>query len=269
MILFILTSHRLDCFRLCIECLEAHTDLTRFDQIYVLANAPLPEHLAEAMAFMKRHANVRVVEFGPRGMFPLMRAQDTLLAQHKGEVLVKLDEDVFVMPRWLDGLVEVYTAYREVGGRLISALVPNNDIGRLVLHDNLCAAHADYAANPEFHRMDTSNNASFAVWLWQKVCADELQLTRSGLLRGLRVQPIIQYLNINCVLVDPEFWEMALPFGETTDEYMFNQVMRLAKGWKGLVSPWSLAHHYSFRHQQAAVDAAVSPEMIRPHLLGS
>ena len=44
MILLVLTSHRLDCFELCVKCLEAHTDLQVFENIYVLGNELAPAH---------------------------------------------------------------------------------------------------------------------------------------------------------------------------------------------------------------------------------
>lgn len=44
MILLVLTSHRLDCFSLCIKCLEAHMDLSVFNKIYILGNELEPEH---------------------------------------------------------------------------------------------------------------------------------------------------------------------------------------------------------------------------------
>ena len=55
MILLVLTSHRLDCFNLCIKCLEAHTDLQVFENIYVLGNELAPAHREYASAFVERH----------------------------------------------------------------------------------------------------------------------------------------------------------------------------------------------------------------------
>ena len=45
-VLVLLTSHRLDCFLVCMRCLERFTDFTRLGRVYVVANALSPDHLA-------------------------------------------------------------------------------------------------------------------------------------------------------------------------------------------------------------------------------
>ena len=65
-VLVLLTSHRLDCFLVCIRCLERYTDLGSLKHIYVVANALAPDHLAMARGFVARHPNATLVERGPR-----------------------------------------------------------------------------------------------------------------------------------------------------------------------------------------------------------
>ena len=81
--LMLLTSHRMDCFELCVWCLERFTRLERFTAVYVLANAVSPEHEAAIAAFAERHAHVRVVPCLPKGLVPaVMEAQNAILTRH-------------------------------------------------------------------------------------------------------------------------------------------------------------------------------------------
>ena len=276
MILLVLTSHRMDCFALCLECLERHTDLAVFERVYVLANAPAPDHLHMAMEFAKRHANATVVGFGPRGLPSVMEAQTLVLGKHPDSMVVKLDEDVFVTQGWLQGLIRTYAEHSKKGCALVSALVPNNDMGKLMLDDNLRRTFPDYAANPALHEDGAVHNPGYAVWLWRMFIERRLDLTPEGLLQGITNAEISRYLSINCILMDPRMLECALPFGlitgndtpeMVTDEYKLNAVMRMEHvPLYGVMTPHSVAHHFSFGPQQKQVDAAVSIAAIRERM---
>ena len=263
MILLILTSHRADCFSLCLRCLEQHTDLSAFEFIYIMGNALEAEHAQLAARFAARHRNAALVAFGPRGMEPVMRAQDLVLARHKNSVVVKLDEDVFVTPGWLGGLLGAYRSHKGCG--LVSALVPNNDVGQRMLHAHFCEVFPEYAADPGLQRTATSTNSAYALWLWRNILDKRLEFSREGWLKNLSVTRIEGYLNINCILVDPVFLDYALPFGErgVTDEFKLNAVLSTnVSPMFGLMTPESLAHHYSFRLQQEALDARIGLDAV-------
>ena len=266
MILLVLTSHRTDCFDICLKCLEQNTDLSVFEKIYIMANDLTPEHMQLASGFAKRHSNAIVVDFRPRGWVPLMQAQDVVLSRHKNTVMVKIDEDVFVMPGWLQGLVK---AYKYVAGRgcgLVSALVPNNQVGRLLLHNAFCEAFPDYNAD-DLHAVSMSKNTEYPVWLWKKFMQGKLDFSWDGLLNGLKPQKITSYLSINCILVDPQFLECILPFDGSTDENNMNVGIRNTS-YFGVVTPESVAHHYSFGPQQEVLDAHIHVPDLEPLLLG-
>lgn len=98
-VLMLLTSHRKDCFDLCLWCLEAFTDLNRFKRIYVLDNDVTEEHRESIRAFSQRHDHVAVVRCSPRGLVPaVMQAQNAILAERARDGVIKVDEDVFVTP---------------------------------------------------------------------------------------------------------------------------------------------------------------------------
>ena len=278
MILMILTSHRADCFALCVDCLERHTDLRLFERVYVMANALEPEHFALARAFAARHGNIKLVAVNPRGLMPVMEAQNAVLGMHKDSVLVKLDEDVFVTEGWLEGLVGTYTSSGKDGCVLVSALVPNNAMGKLMLDEAFRRDCPGYADDEALHRDKVSANSRYAVWLWEHVLDGTLRFTPDALLRGIGPQRVSRYLNINCILADPRMLDCALPFGliatdekmpsMVTDEYKMNMVMQHETApFYGLVTPDSLAHHFSFGPQQEALDACFSINDIRKKLL--
>ncbi len=188
MILLILTSHRLDCFDLCVKCLEAHTNLQVFEKIYVLGNELAPAHKEYASAFTERHSNAELVEFGPRGWPPLMAAQDELLKRHPRSIMVKIDEDVFVMPRWLEEMLLEYKKGQRDGCVLVSALVPNNQSGMRMLHDAYLENFPDYSTHAEtVLNLPISKNPSYALWVWNKFLQGKLNLTPEGLLKGKKV----------------------------------------------------------------------------------
>jgi hypothetical protein len=269
MLLIILTSHRADCFALCVDCLERHTDLGQFERIFVMGNALEAAHRLSAQAFVARHANAELREFGPRGLKAAMRALDEVLARYPWRVVVKIDEDVFVMPGWLSGLRRAYLRNRGKGCGLVSALVPNSDLGQTALHDYLCAAWPEYARSTALHGRTSSHNPDYAVWLWRMILSGKLDPAVAVERGHVRPQRVAGYLNINCILLDPEFLALALPFAADYDESLINCVLQDTRTpFYGLLAPESLAHHYSFGNQQREVDAAVPLDAVRRRLLG-
>ena len=266
MILLILTSHRTDCFDICLKCLEQNTDLSVFEKIYIMANDVTPEHMQLAAGFARRHSNSVVVDFRPRGWEPLMKAQDLILSKHKNTVMVKIDEDVFVMPGWLQGLLKAYKYSAGKGCGLVSALVPNNQVGRIMLHKNFCETFPDYNAD-NIHDVQMSKNTEYPVWLWKKFMEGKLDLSWDGLLNGLKPKKINSYLSINCILVDPKFLERILPFEGSTDENNMNVGIQKTS-YFGVVTPESIAHHYSFGPQQEVLDSHIHVPDLEPLLLG-
>ena len=269
MLLIILTSHRADCFALCIDCLERHTDLGEFEHVLVMGNALKPKHRRLAQGFVSRHTNATLFEFSPRGLEMTMSALDEILARYPGRVVVKIDEDVFVMSGWLEGLRRAYLRHKGTGCGLVSALVPNNNVGQAALHGYLCAGWPEYARSTELHDLATQNPA-YAVWLWRMFLSGKLD-PADAVQRGyVRDQRIVKFLNINCILADPDFLDAALPFSRVSDENLINMVLTHPKTpFYGLLASDSLAHHYSFRIQQREVDAAIPLDAVRQRLLGA
>jgi len=242
--------------------------LGKFERILIMGNALKPKHRRLAKNFVSRHVNAILIEFGPRGLETTMLALDGVFARYPGRTVVKIDEDVFVMPCWLDGLHRAYLRNKDTGCGLVSALVPNNDVGQAALHDYFCTACPEYARSTILHGRGTSQNPAYAVWLWRMILSGKLDPTDAVQRGHVGPQRISRYLNINCILMGPDFLELVLPFSRGYDESLINTALRhLKTPFYGLLAPDSLAHHYSFRHQQCEVDAAIPLDAVRRHLL--
>ena len=249
-VLVLLTSHRLDCFLVCIRCLERYTNLDLFKRIYVVANALEPDHLAMARGFVGRHANAALVERGPRGLVPaVLAAQNEILAAHYDDVIIKIDEDLFVTPHWLEHLVD---GYLDHAGRpdvpLVMPLVPISPPGRHVLNRFLRLSYP--SERNMFSGPPIEENWVYHRWMWEKLLHENLA---DVYLHDVPPKySYVGYLTINCVIFDQRIMQLVLPFpttrvaGQTTsDEKVFNLALHAGK-MKVAVLGRSLAHHYSF-----------------------
>lgn len=246
--LMILTSHRRECFDLCLFMLERTTDLSRFCRIYILANALGPEHAARARAFADRHANAVVVECLPRGLVPaVMRAQNEILARHGQDGVVKIDEDVFVTPNWLDHLLTSHAAHAHNDKVVLhGCLAPVSETGRRCLR-RFHRFH--YPRLVQDRGLDVGRDLAYHEGVWREVLRGEY-------LDEYARHPHPKYyyspsLIINCVLYPPRFIELvgafptvALGGAPVSDEIAVNFTLRRVDGQAAIPSA-ALVHHYS------------------------
>ncbi|MHC1712039.1 MAG: glycosyltransferase family 2 protein [Solidesulfovibrio sp.] len=249
-VLLLLTSHRLDCFLVCIRCLERFTDLNRFKRIYVVANAISPDHLALAKRFVSRHPNATLVEKGPRGLAPaVLDAQNEILAAHGNDVIIKIDEDLFVTPHWLEHMIDGYLDHADRPDvPLVMPLVPISPPGRHVLNRFLRVSypseHTMYCGPP------IEENWVYHRWMWEKLIHENLA---EIYLRDMPAKySYVGYLTLNCVIFDQRLMQRVLPFPTAdmvaqhlTDEKVINATLH-AGHLKVAVLGRSVAHHYSF-----------------------
>ncbi len=249
-VLMLLTSHRIDCCMLCLRCLERFTDLTRFKRIYVLANAVPENHRAILSRFAARHSNVTVRDCLPRGLVPAVStAQNEILAAHSRDVIVKMDEDVFVTPHWLDHLIEGYRhhAHRD-DVVLATPLIPVSPPGRHVLNRFLTVSYPSerhmYVGPP------VEENWVYHRWMWEKVLREGL--VEAWLAERPPLYAYLDYVTINCVIYDRRLIERVHPFPvrpirglPTTDELVVNRAL-LDGNLRVAVLGRSVVHHYSF-----------------------
>lgn len=259
MILIILTSHRKDCFSICLYNLEKYTDLDRFSRVYVLANAVDTEHKAIINSFERRHRNVESIHFGPRGLEHTVRTEGLVLALHRHALVVKLDEDVFVTAGWLEGMLRAYRNNAADNVALVSALVPNNQIGKICLAEAL-QRHFPQGFSATVRRDPVHQNADYATWIWHRVLRGDLRDTRCPILRSGISQRFDGALNINCILFDSRITERVLPFTKG-DEQAINDAL-VQNGLFGLMTTEAVAHHYSFGPQQAQMDSMIGTQRV-------
>ena len=249
-VLMLLTSHRIDCILLCLRSLERFTGLARFKKIYVVANAVEPDHAAILNKFRHTQPNVEVVHCSPRGLIPAVNAvQNEILERHKDDVIVKMDEDVFVSPLWLEHLLEGYRMHRKSADiPVVSALCPVSPPGRFALNRFLKTAYP--AERAMYEGQVVEENWVYHRWMWEKVTAEGL--VENWLESGPPPYSYAGFATINCVAFDRRLIEAVLPLptqkieGQPlSDEMKINAVLR-ANGWKNAVVSKAVAHHYSF-----------------------
>lgn len=259
LILIVLTSHRKDGLQLCLHNLEKFTNIERFKYIYILANEVDEQHASIISDFKSIHRNVIEIHFSQRGIYNTIAMEGVILDKHRDDVIVKIDEDVFVTKGWLEAMLETYKATRNSRIVLLSALVPNNQVGKNCLEPQLRKYFGeDYndrvALNPAHH------NCEYATWIWRKFLDGHLRGTSCPIMSGCDPAIFLGHLNINCIMFDRRMMDLILPF-TVTDEHAMN--MALAQNnLFGLMLPTTIAHHYSFKHQQEHLDAAIGVEPI-------
>jgi len=260
LVCIILTSHRMDCFWLCINMLERHTDLRRFKFIYILANDVSQTHKDLIVSFSAKHEQVVEIHCAPRGLHGcVVTTQNMVLSSHREDIIVKIDEDVFVSEGWLDGLLDAYKRHEKHGASLVTPVVPNNYVGRSMLHAFLDKRYGELydqsLREPPVHR-----NKEYGVWIWRQVLNDGLETAIRSSAADFLDMPFRGCLNINCVLFGRRLMDACLPF-EHWDEAEMNGV--LAKpGHFGIMTAQALAHHYSFGPQQEYIDQEIGMEAV-------
>lgn len=261
-VLMLVTSHRMDCLLLCLKCLELYTDLTRFQKIYVLANDVSGEHAVIIKAFQHRHRNVIDIHLTPRGWAPAVVAMENfIMARHPGEVFVKLEEDVFVTPGWLEKLLAAYKLH--LGSPRVAAVVPvlpATRTGRQVLA-RLLRRHYP-RERQRLPDLLVEKNALYHRLVWDKVLSDDL----AGKYADLE-KPRYYYLSHasnNLVLWGPRLTGLMAPMGlrpvpgvDRPDEFALNTVLR-TRDMRAVVATSALVHHYSHAGCEAYLRRHVS-----------
>ncbi|WP_027184313.1 glycosyltransferase [Desulfovibrio inopinatus] len=248
-VLMLLTSHRLDCFMLCVKCLERFTDLSRLKRIYVLANSVTEEHAAVIERFRNRHSNVSVLDCRPRGLIPAVNiAQNTLLARHGHDVIIKIEEDLFVTPNWLEHLLHAYQLHRHrTDVPVLSPLTPVSATGRHSLIPFLNAAYP--SERSMFAGPPVEDNWVYHRWIWDKVLTDNL--VESFLEQGPQPYDYLNFLNVNCIIYDQRLIQKVLPLPvrrypntASTENIAFNKALWENNLKLGIINT-SIVHHYS------------------------
>jgi hypothetical protein len=281
-VLMILTSpaHPVDTFIMCLRYLQRNTDLSRFKKIYICANEVPGDRFAVIQNFIRRTPNSQDIHCGPIGHHPCVPYVQNLIAKKHGDgPIIKMDDDMFVMPGWLDRLLEVYeNTLDQPDLGIILPLIPINTMGIQCLWDFMSQAYGD-----EFRHMWIRGSghvgANFPVhrMIWDKIMNHHMierfvtQLkTPYHYFTGVHA-----HASINCVLYDHRLIEKTYPFPlyeawfldreKMFDESIVNRVISEGR-LKGLMVQDTVVHHYSFNKVEGAMRIHFPPPKIKRFL---
>jgi len=261
-VLMLVTSHRMDCFLLCLKCLELYTDLSRFAKIYVLANDVGDEHAVMIKSFQHRHRNVIDIHLTPRGLTPAVAAMENfIMARHPGEVFVKVEEDVFVTPGWLEQLLAAYKLH--LNSPRVAAVVPVLPVtrtGRQVMA-RLLRKHypRERLRLPD---LPVERNALYHRLVWDKVLTDDLAGKYAALEKPRHYY--LSHVSNNLMLWGPRLTERLAPMSlkaapgvSRPDELHLNAVLRM-NDMRAAVVTAALVHHFNHAECEAYLRRHVS-----------
>ena len=268
-ILMVLTSHRLDCFKLCMDMLLQGGSIRRFDRVVLLLNGVEGRHLRHVQRLMAAHPDVPWdMISGPRGRGRLISGlQNECVRKYPGALYFKIDEDTFVSADWDVLLEEAYLAHRgQPDLALVTATIPNNGLGCWQLLNAFPEVRAAYLQLP--HAVH-SPAADGPVWFYPHLA--EWMIRRFLDLREAnraareatpeKWSPFRERFSINCICYDHRHWEEIGGVPEH-DEVGWGQWIT---GNRKLVvlATHAIVHHYTFFNQQDWLDRSSLLEDLR------
>ena len=270
-ILMILTSHRLDCFKLTMDLLVATDSLVQFDKVVLMLNGVVGRHLAYVQQLMASHSEVSWdIISGPRGKGPrVANLQNECVKRYPDSLYFKMDEDLFVPPGWVDKLLAAYEEHKDDPQRaLITPVVANNATG----------FHYLLTAFPELKREyetlfshPLTPEVNGPVWGYPQVAE---WITRKFLdLRSANVQLEAHAkttstheffdwrFSINCLVYDYRHWEEMGGIPDDEEPAWGQWVSEHGK--HNILATNTMLHHYSFFVQQDWLDRSSLLEDLR------
>jgi hypothetical protein len=229
--------------------LEWYTNVDNFKEIYIISNATGEEHQAVIGRFLAKHPNASKIDCAPRGLVPAVaNALNAILAAHRNDLIVKLDEDVFVTPHWLEHLTEASRAHKNSArAAALSPLVPLSAMGREALGRFLRNAYP--SERRMFQGPDVAVNWVYHRWIWEKILGENLAEVYLASQQG-RYQ-VTQNVSFNCLFMTAPLQELILPLPMpgAPEQSLFN-LPALAEamsrcGLGAVVASRCLVHHYS------------------------
>ena len=268
-ILMILTSHRLDCLKLCIDLLVRGGSGARFERVCILCSGGEGALRAYVDALPRLHPGVRWDFFhGPRGRGkPISDLQNDCVRRYPGRLYFKLDEDTFVSRDWDDELAAAYEAHRDDPRlSLLTAVVTNNQRGAYHLLTTFPELGAEFTRRfqaplvtdrmgPVWHRPDC---AAFVIRSFLNLDAGNARLRAAG---GPATLTFSYPFSINCIAYDHRHWE---EIGGVPEQDENGWGEWIPKNGKHIVlAARALVHHYSFFVQQEWLDRTALLEDLR------
>lgn len=264
-----------------LRCLERYTDLRSFKKIYILANASFGEHLLLIQKYVKKYPGLfQDVHCSPAGHNPCVAHMQNLIHEmHFNDVILKMDDDMFVTPGWLPPLLETWqlTADDPRMG-LLMPLVPVNVMGAKILWDFLGHEYGLEFKELWIRGLQISHNQYYHLHIWNKVMDDGMiEKFQSSDMHPRHVYTGFGcYASINCVLYDKRMIDRVYPypieeawFPDGEKRFDESIMMRpLSAGDLDLVvDTRSVVHHVAFNPVQEEVVANLSMDRIYNYVM--
>jgi hypothetical protein len=268
-ILMILTSHRLDCLRLCIDLLVEGGSASRFDRVCILCSGVVGRHLRYVESLPRLHPGVKWdILHGARGRGkPISDMQNACVRKYPEALYFKIDEDTLVSSDWDLRMAEAYEAHRtDPRLALITAVVTNNQRGAyhlLTLFPDLGAEFTrqfnqpivNSRLGPVWHRPSC---AAFMIRSFLNLAKGNARLRAAG---GPATLAFSYPFSINCIAYDYRHW-MEIGGVPEHDEDGWGKWIQENDKFTVLAAR-ALVHHYAFFVQQEWLDRSSLLEDIR------
>jgi hypothetical protein len=268
-VLMILTSHRLDCFQLCIDLLIRGGSASRFDRVVILCSGVMGRHRAYVESLPRLFPTIAwEILRGERGRGkPISDLQNECVRRFPNALYFKLDEDTFVSKDWDLRLAAAYERHKaDPNLSLLTPVVTNNQRGAYYLLNTFPELGAEFTRRfqqpivtermgPVWHRPQC---ASFVMRNF--LVLDEA----NERLRALNVDPCETFsypFSINCICYDYRHWQ-EIGGVQEFDETGWGEWIPKHGKFIVLVRD-AIVHHYAFFVQQDWLDRTSLLEDIR------
>ncbi len=272
-ILMILTSHRLDCFKLTMDALIHSKSLDKFDHVVLLLNGVVGRHLKYVHRLICSHPQIHWDTIaGPRGKKEkVANLQNECVRRYPDSIYFKIDEDLIVSEGWVEKLTDAYEAHKHDDNlALITPVIPNNGAGFNWLLTAFPELTAEYHSFFNFPITPVCNGAiwdqpSLAKWIIRKFidldAANKLLENHACLTELPPYQKFAYRFSINCLVYDYRHWQQmgGIPNDE---EPAWGQWVPDHGKFNVLVTN-TLVQHYSFFVQQDWLDRSSVLEDLR------
>jgi hypothetical protein len=259
-ILMILTSHRLDCFNLCMDMLFHGGSIRRFDRVVLLLNGVQGRHLRYVQRLMAAHPDVPWdTVSGPRGRgWFISNLQNDCVQRYPNSLYFKIDEDTFVSSDWDLILKEAYEGHRTSPDlSLITATIPNNGLGCWQLLNTFPEIREEFLQLPHAAHVPAADGPIWfyphlAEWMIRKFLNLE---AANRMVRGQETErwiPFHERFSINCICYDYRHWQ-EIGGVQEQDEVGWGKWIAANKKLVVLAAH-AVVHHYTFFNQQEWLD---------------
>ncbi len=268
-ILMILTSHRLDCFKLCMDMLIQGGSIHRFDRVVLLLNGVRGRHLRYIRRIQALHPKIPWDTIaGPRGRgWFISNLQNECVKRYPNSLYFKIDEDTFVSSDWDQILAEAYESHRNRADlSLVTATIPNNGLGCWQLLNAFPSLRDQFRHLPKANLTPAADGPVWfyphlAEWMIRQFLDLEEANRRVRAATADKWLPFHDRFSINCICYDYRHWQEIGGVQEQDEVGWGKWIVDHNK--LAVLAAHAVVHHYTFFNQQDWLDRSSLLEDIR------